>query len=303
MRDVNLRHARRIEALSHQANVDAQTRLAEEHRHELLTFSRMWEEKLAEYDRHANSVLGEVKLRHVQDYTQQEGMLKVQLMNKRPHFSRKVIDLRDQLEKAIALRNYLDAEEVKKKLAALEEYELALFDDSLATTFEKRTQVLKGAYGNELHAVEHKIKIGREELLTQRRIDFERLVARHANVLREVDQETKLHIAKTRQYVVRQVKAMVHDPVKTGMDLRGVAKTVRDGQGRSFRTSGVVAAGGGSRMRARTPPASASRPRDGGVGHGGHGGHGGAASYYGASTSPSSSAANMSGWEDTRFGW
>ena len=68
---------------------------------------------------------------------------------------------------------------------------------------------------------------------------------RHDNVFRELDSETKLHIAKTRQYIHRQVKAMVHDPVKTGMELRGVAATFRDKNSSSA-------------ARSRTPPASAA---------------------------------------------
>lgn len=291
MRDVNLRHAKRIEVLSHQANVDAKSRLAEEHRLELLTFSRMWEEKLAEFGHHAQSVLNEVKMRHVQDYTQQEGILKVQLMNRRPHFSRAVIELRNQLERTIAQRKYLEAEEIKKKLAQQEQMELASFDDSLAVTFEKKTVALKSQYINELRAVEQKVKVGREELLTQRKIDFERLLARHSNIIKDLDQETKLHIAKTQQYVLRQVKAMVHDPVKTGLDLRGVSKTVRDGQGR--KTSYVGAA------RSRTPPASARGPS---AVRGSQRGAIQATGGVGASPTPSVTSRSMA-WDDNRFGW
>ena len=250
MRDVNLRYAKKIETTAHQANLDAKERLAEEHRLEIATFSRMWEDKLLEYDSNADAVIAEMKQRHIADYEKQEGILKVQLMNRRPRFSKTVMELRDALERMIQQRQYLEAEDLKQKLSAQEQYELEAFDDSLATQFEKRTRSMKQQYLNETRAVDQKVKMGREELLTQRKVDFERLLKRHANVLKELDQETKLHVSKTRQYVLRQVKALVHDPVKTGIDLRGVSRTVRDGQGKSF--------GYGS-ARAATPNRTSAR--------------------------------------------
>lgn len=245
MRDVNLRHAKKLEQRSHQANIDTKARLKEEHRLELLTFSRMWEEKLAQFNQNAELLVSEVKSRHTQDFREQEGILKVQLMNKRPRFSKRVMDLRALLERSVQQRQYLEAEDIKKKLEVQEQYEISLFDEQLAVTFEKRISVLKTQYIGELRAVEQKVKLGREEILTQRQIDFERLLKRHANVFKELDNETKLHIAKTRRYIHRQVKAMVHDPLKTGMDLRGVSQTLREGQGKSFRST----------SRAQTPPA------------------------------------------------
>ena len=253
MRDVNLRYAKKIEATAHQSNLDAKERIANEHQLEIATFSRMWEDKLQEYDATVEVAVHEMKGRHIEDYAKQEGILKVQLMNRRPRFSKTVMDLRDALERMIQQRKYLEAEDLKQKLAAQERFELESFDDGLATMFEKRTQTMKSQYINEKRAVEQKAKMGREELLSQRRIDFDRLLKRHNNVLKEMDQETKLHVSKTRQYVLRQVKALVHDPVKTGLDLRGVSKTLRDGQGKKFGYGGNRTSQ--SAVRARTPPA------------------------------------------------
>lgn len=298
MREVNLRYAKRIEQTAHQANKDARERLAEEHKLEIATFTRMWEDKLTEYDLNAEKVISEMKAKHIEDYARQEGILKVQIMNRRPRFSKTVMDLRDALERMIQQRQYLEAEELKQKLAAQERFELESFDDGLAGVFEKRTQTLKVQYVNEMRAVEQKIKMGREELLSQRKIDFERLLKRHANVIKELDQETKLHISKTRQYVLRQVKALVHDPVKTGVDLRGVERTVRDGQGKKLGY-------GNARQRAVTPPASARRPESRAAGDASHPSpsvrrvdH---SSF--ADTSYYSTASSRPDLDERRFGW
>ena len=229
MREVNLRYAKRIESVSHQANVDTKVSIAREHQVEMTTFSRMWEEKISDYDNQARSVIADMRRRHEEDYLRQECALKVQLMNRRPRFSRQVVEMRDLLERHVRLRAYLEAEDVKQKLAALEQREIENFDDSLAVTFERKAQSLKLQYSAEMNAVQQKIDMGREELLTQRQLEFDKLMRRHNNVLSDVDQETRLHISKTRQYVHRQVKALVLDPVKTGLELRGVADTLRDG--------------------------------------------------------------------------
>jgi len=211
----------------------------------------MWEDKLYEYDQQAQHVLDDLKVRHVREYEEQESILKVHLMNKRPRFSAQVVQQRSLLERCIQQRRYLEAEDIKKKLAAMEKQEISSFDSQLSSTFEKRVVVLKQQFLNEIKAVEQKVKLGREELLAQRKTDFEKLVRRHANVLRELDQDTKLHIAKTRQYVHRQVKALIKDPVKSGLDLRGV--------GRTFLDKSVEKAMMRSRIdvsRAKTPPPS-----------------------------------------------
>ena len=249
MREVNLRNAKRVELRSYQLNAHEKKNIAEQHKLELLTFSKMWEEKLHEYDQRADLLVHDLKKHHTEEYKSQEGMLKLKLMNRRPRFSKNVMDLRAYLQKLIALRNYVEAEDVKRKLAQLEDAELNSFDDNLAVQFEKKAQSMKGQFVNELNAVLQKIETGREELLAQRRIDFERLVKRHANELRERDAETKLHVAKTKQYIHQQVKAFVRDPLKTGMDLRGVSRSSNLGPSTSAR-------------RARTPPAGGRKSRD-----------------------------------------
>jgi hypothetical protein len=288
MREVNLRFAKRLEKKSHQANVDTKVALAEEHKQELLTFSRLWEDKIRDFDDQAARVLDDLKRKHAEDYKAQEGILKVQLMNKRPRFSRAVVDLRNHMERCVAQRDYLGAEEAKKQLVRMEEHELAAFDDSLAATFDKRCAVLKTQYVNELRAVEQKIAVGREELLSARSVEFDKMSRRHENVFRELDSETKLHISRTRQYIHRQVKAMVHDPVKTGMELRGVSATFRD------KRAATAAAASASTQRARTPTAgSVNRTRAAG-------GPGGASRsrYHDASI-----ASSRDDDDDKRFGW
>lgn len=256
MREVNFRQARRLEALSRVANADARAALADSQQLELLTFTRVWEEKLAEFDQKASAAVMALKETHMSDYANQEGMLRLQLLNRRPRFSRTVVDLRAQLEKYVQLRRYLEAEELKRRLAEAEASELALFDAELSATFERRAQGLKKQYINELRAVEQKIRMGRDELECQQKADFERLVKSHANAVKELDSDTKLQIAKTRRVLERQVTVLANDPVKTSVDFRAIRDQVGATAARSKTPTRASSAHSSRRRQPSSQPSS-----------------------------------------------
>jgi hypothetical protein len=266
MREVNLRYAKKIDIRSKQANVTTKHRVSEEHKLELLTFTRMWEEKLREYDQKADLIVQDIKQSHMQDYRNQEAELRLQIMNQRPRFSKKVMDVRDTLEKYVLQRRYVEAEALKQTLIKLEQDELVSFDDKLAVQFEKKSHAFKQQYVVELRAAEQKITLGREELLHQRQLDFERLIKRHTKVIKDIEMASKLHVSKTRCYIQSQIKALVLDPLKTGMDLGGVERTFREGQGKRGWAPELRAQSPSvsSSRRARTPPASSVRRAGGG---------------------------------------
>lgn len=265
MREVNLRYAKKIDLRSKQSNVTTKHQISEDHKLELLTFTRMWEEKLREYDQKGDLIVHDIKKTHMEDYRNQEAELRLQIMNQRPRFSKKVMEVRDLLEKYVLQRRYVEAEGLKQMLIKLEQDELVAFDDKLAVQFEKRSHTMKQQYVVELRAAEQKIALGREELLHQRQLDFERLLKRHSKVVKDIDMSTRLHVAKTKHYIQSQIKALVLDPLKTGMELGGVERTFREGQGkrgvalRAQSPSASAMGPGSSSRRAQTPPASSVR--------------------------------------------
>ena len=66
MREVNIRFARRVETMSLKTNVGEKQRLAEVNRAEVLTFSRMWDDKMLEYDAQAQRIMEDLLDRHNQ---------------------------------------------------------------------------------------------------------------------------------------------------------------------------------------------------------------------------------------------
>jgi hypothetical protein len=259
MREVNLRYAKKIDLRSKQSNVTTKHQVSEDHKFELLTFTRMWEEKIREYDQKGEMIVHDIKRAHMEDYRNQEAELRLQIMNQRPRFSKKVMEVRDLLEKYVLQRRYVEAEGLKQMLLKLEQDELVAFDDKLAIQFEKKSHTMKQQYVVELRAAEQKIALGREELLHQRQLDFERLLKRHSKVVKDIDMSTRLHVSKTKNYIQSQIKALVLDPLKTGMDLGGVERTFREGQGRRGTELRAHSPSMSTSRRATTPPASSVR--------------------------------------------
>ncbi|KAJ9470160.1 hypothetical protein DIPPA_32756 [Diplonema papillatum] len=220
MRDLNLKQGKKVERMARSVNAQEKQDVTERQRLELLTFTKLWEEKLEEYERQAKEIVAHVKNRQNSEYKEQEDIVKIQLMNKRPRFSKQVLQMREELERMVRQKKYLDAEAIKRNLKPLEEEEVKRFDEQLSVTFAKKTQLLKQQYRNEINALKQRIKLGREELLGQRKTDFERLLQRHANVSKELDLKTRLHVSRTRDYVQRQMQALVNAPTKTLMDFQ-----------------------------------------------------------------------------------
>eukprot|EP01064_Diplonema_japonicum_P005247 TRINITY_DN1353_c0_g1_i1.p1 TRINITY_DN1353_c0_g1~~TRINITY_DN1353_c0_g1_i1.p1 ORF type:complete len:286 (+),score=91.08 TRINITY_DN1353_c0_g1_i1:60-860(+) len=220
MRDINLRQGKKVEKMARSVNAQDKQDITERQRLEMLTFTKMWEEKLEEYERQAKEIITHVKNRQNSEYKEQEDIIKIQLMNKRPRFSKQVLQMREELERMVRQKEYLNAENIKRNLLPVEEEEVKRFDEQLSNTFAKKTELLKKQYRNEINALKQRIKLGREELLAHRKQDFERLLQRHANVSKELDQKTRLHISRTREYVQKQMQAMINAPTKTVIDFQ-----------------------------------------------------------------------------------
>lgn len=297
MREVNVRYARRVEALSQRSNKHERAAIVEEQRGEIMAFERMWEDKMAEYEAACTRTLNDLLRKHNTDYASQEGLLKIHLMNRRPRFSRKVHETRDALERAIAQRKYIDADVLKKKLVGMEQKEVKEFDDTLADEFDRRTKSMKNQYVNEVNAVQQRIAAGRAELENQKRHEHEKILRRHGNIVTEMNNEAKLQASKTKKFIERQVQALILDPVKTTVELRSVHESTADQKNRPTRAAARAM------NRARTPPAGGAQQRYGGSKAAAQ--DTSSSSVYGGGMTYGSEnwGAQKSRYAQTRFGW
>lgn len=183
--------------------------VAEANRAKLFEFTKLWETTMNDYDAKAERLLRETQQRHDQRFEEEEELLRSELGTRRPHFSRTVIDLRELLQRKVRLQDYREAEMIKRELEQLEAQEIMFFDEALSAKFAAKTKTLKAKFAAEIAALKQRIRTGREELLSQRRLNYANLVQRHANSVMEAQQKTRTEVAKEQKALERQVAAMI----------------------------------------------------------------------------------------------
>ncbi|KEG09198.1 hypothetical protein DQ04_05631030 [Trypanosoma grayi] len=200
--------------------------MMEEQQLELLTFHEMWEDKMKDYDEKADDLLYQLNRQHMMDMQSQEDIIRLGLMEKRLRPSKTLVDLRDELKNFVQQRMYADAEHVQKKIVQREAEELHEFEVEQERKLQERLLAVAERLRVERGAVEQRLAMNREELLAERRQDFDALVKRHSAALRGQEQATALIISRAQDCIHRQVKAYIKDPVKTGLELVHLSETV-----------------------------------------------------------------------------
>lgn len=184
----------------------------EENRAELVQFTKLWEKEMAAYDAKGEAVVAALCEKHQRELHEASQLLESQLAATRPHFSRRVIDLRAELGKLVALKRFREADSINKDLVALERAEGAAFEQSLAKRYRKAIKVSVGAHQRELESLKGRIQGGRDELLRQRRADYQTLLQRHAIRASDVDHKVRAQLQQEHKHLERQAVLMARRP-------------------------------------------------------------------------------------------
>ncbi|RNF26673.1 trichoplein, keratin filament binding protein [Trypanosoma conorhini] len=263
MREVNLRYVKKIEIEARKVNVGWKRQMLEEQRLELLTFHDMWENKLRDYDEKARQLRRELERQHVMEMQSQDELIRLELMERRPRPSKALVGLRDDLKKYVQQRMYMEAERAQKAIAHREAQELQEFEVEIEKKLQDRLRALSERLRLGQAAVEKRLATNREELLLQRRSDFEKLAKKHSAALHAQEQANALVVARAQDCIRRQAKAYIQDPVKTGLELVHLTETAMVGgnmdwsaegrQGTSFKACNRRSASRGVSLRRATP--------------------------------------------------
>ncbi|CUG91262.1 Hypothetical protein, putative [Bodo saltans] len=175
----------------------------------MFDFTNMWEETFREYDEKAENAIQGLQREHQQHYEEVESLARSELAAKRLHYSRKVLNKREELERLIALRQYKEADRIRKDLIPMEEAEESRFEESLNTTLVSRIKTVRRSQEAKLEALKMRIVQGREDMMLQRRTDYFKLLLKHANGIEDAQQTAKRHAANERKTFSRQVNAML----------------------------------------------------------------------------------------------
>lgn len=174
-------------------------------RQQMLAFTQVWEHALRQFDAQADEAIASMRARHAREFEEEEELLRTELASQRPHFSRRVIQLRENLERQLQLQQYREADKLKRELTVAEEDERRLFEENLSIRFSARTRDIKRHQQLELIAFRQRVSSGRDELLVQRRADHDTIVQRQANAVAAAEQRTRTTASVATKALQRQL--------------------------------------------------------------------------------------------------
>ncbi|ORC93001.1 uncharacterized protein TM35_000023270 [Trypanosoma theileri] len=231
IREINLRYAKKIEIEARKVNVGWKKKMMEEQQLELLTFHAMWENKMKEYDEGAELLRRGLHRQQTMEMQSEEDVIRLELMEKRPRPSKALVDLQDKLKVYVQQKMYMDADHVTREINRRKREEQENFEKYLERKLRERLHAVAERLRVERMAVEQRLTVNREELLSQRRQDFNILTKKHKAAISAQEQSISLIITKAQDCIHRQVKAYIKDPVKTGLDLIHLSEVALGGGG------------------------------------------------------------------------
>eukprot|EP00759_Apiculatamorpha_spiralis_P039352 PhF_6_TR38155/c0_g1_i1/m.57000 len=189
--------------------------ILETQRVQLLEFTVSWERVMKEYEQKSMAAIGALRDTHASFLHDQEALLRSEL-NARPiHYSRRVLNMRDALQRLSTSLHYKEAEEVQKMLLPMEREELRRFDEKLSVEFAAMSKRWRERCRKEMSTLKQKIDNGRGQLLEQRRRDYDAMILKHFNMAKEQEQKTKTKLARAKESLRRQMRSFHSDPRRT----------------------------------------------------------------------------------------
>jgi hypothetical protein len=186
---------------------------------------------MREYEDQAKELVEYTKQRQKEEEDAKINELRQQMFSRKPMFSKHVLQTRIIIDRLVRQRKYLEAEDMRRNLQPIEQAELEKFEEDLKAQVLKKEKAIRNLKRNEVNALQQRIKSGREELKSQRKLDFERLQRAHQNALAQLDQRSRLHHSKTKDWVGRQLLVISNSPAKTSVyvsDRQGYGFTPRN---------------------------------------------------------------------------
>lgn len=185
---------------------------------EVERFLSVWDQKLAEYESQSEQILQATKERLRLELEEQQNRLRSKLDHKPHHFSSTLLGMKKSFDLLVRQKDYAAAEALRKRMTQLEKEEetlaLARADDALR---KKVDGVLK-RQRQELTAMEQRIRMGRDDLKLQRRTELERLLKSHANVVMELQSETRVGQARRATALQKQSDVVSSTPRRVNLD-------------------------------------------------------------------------------------
>jgi hypothetical protein len=168
----------------------------EAHAQEFQVFNEAWDEKVAEYDAHANALQQTLLERQHADHEKYMVKLSKDVEPKRPSWSSELLNRRKIQDTLGKQKKYTEASAMKSKVDALEEQERAAWMMKREAKIAGLEEQFLCKQELEAKGLWKRIQSGREEQRQARADELDRLVQRYHNVKTELQTQQKIMLAR-----------------------------------------------------------------------------------------------------------
>eukprot|EP00762_Andalucia_godoyi_P006805 ANDGO_00912.mRNA.1 hypothetical protein (macronuclear) len=187
---------------------------------EVAAFLAAWDRKMRDFDCQSERILEAAKERLRAEYEEieKQHVHRSESEAQTPRYSGKILSMKKSLELLVRNRDYLGAENMRRCILEAEKQELARNSASNKDALQRKMSAIVLKQKTEMKALAQRIKIGKDDLLKQRRDELDRLLKSHQIVLQEIESAKKVGEAKTAIVLDRQGHAVATTPRRLAFD-------------------------------------------------------------------------------------
>jgi len=172
----------------------------EAHMQELQQFNDLWDQKVQEFEAHAENLQTTFAQRGKQDYDGLAEKLQRETAPTTPRWTRDLLNLRKVQDTLAKQKKYAEAGRTKAEADAVEEREYGMWKQKRdAKIHVLLDQALKKQH-LEMAGLLKRIASGREEQKQARKSELDRLLQRYHNVKRQLESQQNIHVKRTDTY-------------------------------------------------------------------------------------------------------
>lgn len=224
-----LKHLHLEEETRHVRGLDEQQdmeRRGVEHAHakEFERFNALWNERIDAFEEYQLEKEGEMLERHAQELSNFRS--DVARAQPRPlKYSKDLLNLRSMQRTLASMRNYADAERVKRKGDRIEAVECERLARDKGTTYDRREETILHRHRQELAALRKRVERQRMELERNRKRELEMLLQRYNNVRRDLAAQQTAVRSRTGMLLLKHANNKKSD--NSGSDM--ICKSISSG--------------------------------------------------------------------------
>jgi len=198
----------------------------EAHMRELQEFNELWDQKMADFESHAEKLQSMLAERHQQEHGSNHEKLRRETAPRTPRWSRDLLNQRKIQENLAKMKKYKDASKVKVEADGLEARE----HDKWMQTREAKIAALEEQFLHkqrlEMGGLLKRIQSGRDEQKQARKTELERLLQRYHNVKTSIESQQTIIRLRAEKYP----HDWVHTSVMTTSAMKGGPGAGESGQ-------------------------------------------------------------------------